>query len=167
MGLRFLFLVTVLVWGFGEFILPPNVNGQSPILKNQGGSLTTTGSGGVSMRVLWTITTYKVGDGAVWGKEEADKMLFKPLDLDSKTITFDGKVCRDVIFKKERVNAKKYLGQVYHTTPRIIGIEDEVFEVVKTNCHLPGFSEYIRLGDRRLVIHINGVFFFLEPAVNY
>jgi len=65
------------------------------------------------------------------------------------------------------VNAKEYLARVYRTTSRALGIDEEVVEVVKTNCDLPGFAEYIRLRDRRLVIHINGVFFFFEPAVNY
>ncbi len=40
-------------------------------------------------------------------------------------------------------------------------------ELVKTNCDLPGFSEYLGLKDRRIVICINGVFFYFEPAVNY
>jgi hypothetical protein len=108
-----------------------------------------------------------VGGSAVWGKEEARNLLFKPLDIDANSITFDGKMCRDIIFKKETVKAKEYLDQVFHTTPQALGIEEEVVELVKTNCALPGFSEYMRLQDRRIVIHINGVFFYFETAVNY
>jgi hypothetical protein len=61
----------------------------------------------------------------------------------------------------------EYLSHVYHTPPEALGVENEVLEVVKTNCSLPGFAEYMRLKGRRLMIHLNGVFFYFEPAVNY
>jgi hypothetical protein len=108
-----------------------------------------------------------VSEKAVWGEEEARKLLFKPLDIDTTKITFDGQTCHDVIFEREMVNVKEYLDRVYHTTPRALDIEGEVMEVVKTNCQLPGFAEYMRLRDRRLIIHLNGIFFYFEPAVNY
>ena len=167
MPLIFIFLVMALVWIFGTSMFAANPKGQSPVLKTEGLSSPATASSGVSMRVLWTVSGYKVGDGAVWGEEEARKMLFKPLDIDASTITFDGKTCRDVIFEREKVNAKEYLNHIYHTTPEALGIEQEVVEVVKTNCDLPGFAEYMHLRDRRLIIHLNGVFFYFEPFVNY
>jgi hypothetical protein len=126
-----------------------------------------TMGGGVSMRVLWTVSGYRLCKNAVWGDEEARKLLFKPLDITSTTITFDGKKCSNVIFRKESVKTKEYLDNFFHITPQRIDIADETVDVIKTDCNLPGFAEYLRLRDRRLVIHINGVFFFLEPAVNY
>ena len=119
------------------------------------------------MRALWTVSEYKLGANAIWGKEEARKLLFKPLDVDTNSITFDGRSCRDVIFNKETVKTKEYLDNSFQISPLSLGIKDEVVEVIKTNCTLPGFAEYMRLMDRRLVIHVNGVFFFFEPAVNY
>jgi len=167
MQLSFPFLLMALIWGSGTFLFVPNPEKQRPVLKTDGLSLPLVGSGGVSMRVLWTISEYKVGEGAVWGEEEARKLLFKPLDIDADKITFDGQTCRDVIFEKKMVNAKEYLDQVYQTTPQVLGIGQERVEVVKTNCKLPGFAEYMRLRDRRLIIHLNGVFFYFKPAVNY
>jgi hypothetical protein len=167
MPLSFSFLLMVLFWILGALMFPLNPEDQSLMLKTEGVSSPPTVSGSVSMRVLWTISGYKVSDGAVWGEEEARKLLFKPLDIDADKITFDGQACRDVIFEKRMVNAKEYLGHVYQTTPQALGIEQEKVEVVKTNCNLPGFAEYMRLRDRRLVIHLNGVFFYFNPAVNY
>lgn len=46
-------------------------------------------------------------------------------------------------------------------------MSDEWIEVIKTDCNLPGFQEYLRLGDRRLLIRVRGVFFFLEPSMSY
>ncbi len=124
-------------------------------------------SSGVSMRVLWTVSEYKVGEGAAWGDEEARKLLFKPLDIDAAQITFDGRTCRNVIFQREKVSAKEYLDRTYHTTPQALGIEEEAVEVIKTNCDLPGFAEYMRLKDRRLIIYLNGVFFYFKPTMTY
>jgi hypothetical protein len=108
-----------------------------------------------------------VGENAVWGEEEARKLLFKPLEIDSSKITFDGRTCHDVMFEKEMVSVKEYLDRVYQMTPQSLGIEGDEVEVVKTNCTLPGFAEYMRLRDRRLIIHLKGVFFYFEPGVNY
>jgi hypothetical protein len=119
------------------------------------------------MRVLWKVSEYRLGINAVWGEKEARQMLFRPLDITAASITFNGKTCRDVSFKKETVKTKEYLENAFHATPQALGIEGETIEVIKTNCDLPGFGEYLRLKDRRLVIRINGVFFYLKPAVNY
>jgi hypothetical protein len=123
--------------------------------------------GSVSMRVLWTVSEYKIGTNALWGNEEARNMLFKPLDITATTITFDGNKCSNVIFKKETVKTKEYLDNIFHAAHQLLDIADETVEVVKTDCNMPGFAEYLRLRGGRLIIHINGVFFYFEPAVNY
>jgi hypothetical protein len=122
---------------------------------------------GVSIRVLWTVSEYKLCKNATWGDEEARMLLFKPLDVTATTITFDGNTCTNVIFNKKTVKTKEYLDILFHITPQQIDIADETVDVIKTDCTLPGFSEYLRLRDRRLVIHINGVFFFLVPSITY
>jgi len=121
----------------------------------------------VSMRVLWTVSEYKIGKEAVWGEQEARGLLFKPLDMDDTSITFDGQTCRNISFDKKVINTAEYLCKEYDTDPQALGIEGETVELIKTNCNLPGFGEYIRLQNRQLIIHINGVFFYLSPAVNY
>ena len=167
MQLNLPILVMVFFEVLGVWILPVNPEEQPPKSKNDGRPSQFVEKGSVSMRVLWTISGYKVGEGAVWGEEEARKLLFKPLDIDATKITFDGQTCHDVIFEKETVKAKEYLANAYRTTPQALDIKEELIEVVKTNCRLPGFAEYIRLKDRRLIIHLNGVFFYFRPSVNY
>ncbi|HEY5271513.1 MAG TPA: hypothetical protein VII97_14335 [Anaerolineales bacterium] len=120
---------------------------------------------GVSMRVLWTVSGYVIGNNSSWGEQDAKAFLFKPLDMTDTEITFGGQVCKSVTFRQETVNAALYLSTVWQTTPQTLGIEDQELQVFKTNCALPGFQEYMRLGDGRLIVPINGVFFFFEPAV--
>jgi hypothetical protein len=155
-----------LAMGVGTMVFATTSEGKPPVLKTEE-MPSPCAVGGVSMRVLWTVSEYRIGGGAVWGKEEARTLLFKPLDIDATSITFDGKTCRDVSFKKEMVTVREHVDHVFHTTPQALGIDEQVVELIKTNCDLPGFSEYMRLKDRRIVIYINGVFFYFEPAVNY
>lgn len=119
---------------------------------------------GFSMRVLWTVSGYVPGPGTTFNKEDADAMIFSPLDVDESSITFDGKTCVNVVFRRERRQLGEYLARVHATNPQRIGLSDQEVEVVKTNCTLPGFSEYLRLPDSRLLIVIDGMFFFLEPV---
>ncbi len=167
MLLSFLLLMTILAWSLGTAVFASDPEGKPPALGTKQQSSPPFMSGGICIRVLWTVSEYRVGKNEAWGEEEARKLLFKPLDMDATRITFDGKTCRDVIFKKEKINAKEYLDHIYHTTPQGLGIEEETVGIVKTNCDLPGFAEFIRLRDGRLIIHLKGVFFYFTPAVNY
>jgi hypothetical protein len=123
-------------------------------------------STGKEMRVLWTVAAYKIGPGGEWGENEARSLLFKPLDIGSSHITFNGQSCRDILFTRRIVDTDTFLTERYQATPQLLGIADKTIQVITTDCQLPGFSEYIRLADRRLIVWIKGVFFFFEPKVN-
>lgn len=119
---------------------------------------------GASMRVLWTVSGYVIGKNATWSESEAQALLFKGLDINETQIIFDGQACSKVTFQVEKVNTADYLPSTWQTTAGELGIEDQQVQVVRTNCALPGFDEYLRLSDRRLVVPMEGVFFFLEPT---
>jgi hypothetical protein len=124
-------------------------------------------SGGVTVRVLWTVSGYKRTPGAAWSEDQAKAMLFKPLHIDGTSITFDCEKCDHISFERKAVEASQYLKTRYRVTPQWLGIEDGIIRVIETNCHVPGFSEYMHLNDRRLVVFVEGVFFFFELNVNY
>ncbi|MCF8055923.1 MAG: hypothetical protein K9K37_04700 [Desulfocapsa sp.] len=119
------------------------------------------------MRVLWTVTAYHIGQNSTWGEAEARRMLFKPLDISSSTITFDGQTCQDVTFTSELVDFEQYFTERHKMIPQELRLENETMKVIKTNCLIPGFQEYMRLSDRRLIVSIEGVLFVFEPKVNY
>lgn len=162
-----LYFTATLVIGLGTAILLTSAEAGASSLNNKGLPSVSPASGSASTRVIWMVSEYRVGKGAVWGEEEARALLFKPLDMSANTITFDGNQCGGVVYNKEKVNMKEYLDHAFHTTPQALGIDDVSAELVKTNCSLPGFSEYLRLKDRRIVTCINGVFFYFRPAVHY
>lgn len=119
--------------------------------------------GGGQMRVLWTVSGYVIGRNATWNESDAQALLFKGLDINDTQIIFDGQVCKGVTFQTEEVNLADYL-PAWKTTPAGLSIPDGQARLYKTSCTLPGFGEYLRLSDRRLVVPINGVFFFFEPT---
>jgi len=120
---------------------------------------------GVSMRVLWTVSGYVLGKAPTMAEQEAKALLFKPLDINETGITFNNKVCKGVTFRRETVDTAQYLADVWQVTPQTLGIDKQEMQVIRTNCDIAGFQEYMRLSDRRLIVPINGVFFFFEPAV--
>lgn len=122
---------------------------------------------GVEFRVLWSISSFSLGKDSEWGEDEAKNMLFKPLYMDSSSITFDGRSCTGIAFKTDQVNSTAYLSHRYDITPDIFSYSHDMLQVVRTNCSIEGFSEYMRLRDRRVVIHLHGVFFVFNPVVNY
>jgi len=122
---------------------------------------------GVAMRVLWTVGAYRLTPNSAWGDEEARKMLFKPLDITPSSITFDGRSCQDVAFYQQEVDAGSYLMGKFQISQQSLKITDKTFTVITTDCSLDGFSEYIRLTDRRLLVSFQGVLFFFNPKVNY
>jgi hypothetical protein len=122
---------------------------------------------GSSTRVLWRINQYVMGPAASVDEETAKTYIFKPLDISSDKIVFDGKTCQNVTFKKETVITDSFLADNWKTTQKDLGIAFPTIEVFKTSCDLPGFAEYIRLSDSRLIVSIDGVFYIFEPNTLY
>jgi len=129
-------------------------------------SLKLTGSG-EEIRVLWRVSGFISGPGASMDRAEAEAMLAKPLDIRGDRIVFDRKTCEGIRFGRTKEKLSAYLERVYEIAPKDLELTDQLIEVIRTDCSLPGFQEYMRLGDRRLVIQVRGVFFFFEPKVTY
>ncbi|MFO7568887.1 MAG: hypothetical protein R6W75_03735 [Smithellaceae bacterium] len=141
--------------------------GKVSTLQAKSPTLQDTAKSGVSMRALWTVSGFFIPTDSDATQEQARTLLFKPLDIGESWITFDGKTCHNLTFTHETVNpqdvAKSYFGAI----PEASGNTDIALNIVKTDCDIHGFSEYLRLKDRRLVIKRDGVFFYFQPAVDY
>ncbi len=122
---------------------------------------------GMSMRVLWTVSEYVIPDGSALTEDQARQFLFKPLDIGESWITFDGRTCPNVSFIRKSVPARDYFKRTFAIEPEALGIPDDNVDIVTTDCNLPGFKEYVRLKDRRLIVRMDGVFFYFRPAVDH
>ena len=117
------------------------------------------------MRVLWTVSSYVLGKGSSWSEKEAKTLIFKPLDITETSIIFNDRTCTGIKFDRELVNSGEYFSRKALVTQQELGITEEKVQVIRTTCDIPGFQEYIRLHDSRLIVPMNGVFFFFEPAM--
>ncbi len=144
----------------------PTTPAQMMAITPTSASGTDTAGTGVSMRVLWTINGYVMGPVSAVDEATAKTYLFKPLDIEADKIVFNGQTCQNVTFTSETVTTDSYLADTWKTTQKALNIDFSNIQVFKTNCDLPGFKEYMRLGDRRLIVPIDGVFYFFEPRVN-
>jgi hypothetical protein len=131
-------------------------------------AITPTSDSGMAAttRVLWTVKQYILGANATVDENTAKSYLFKPLDIGPDYITFDGNTCQNVTFNKQTVATDQFLTDSLKTTQQTLGIDFAQIEVDQTNCTLPGFAEFMRLPDRRLIVSIDGVFYFFAPKVN-
>lgn len=120
-----------------------------------------------TLRVLWTVSKYKILDESRISEQEARALLAKPLDMSETSITFDGNTCSNISFQKDEVDSVDYLLSHFNISPQEIGIKEPMLQVVRTSCNIPGFSEYIRLPGRQLVIFRNGLILFFSPRINY
>lgn len=118
----------------------------------------------VSMRVLWSVAGYRLGPQAGMSEQEAQSYLFKALDLTQDQICFDGRRCGIAGLQRQRVDPARYLPAAWQVTAEELGIGEPEIEVVRTGCSLPGLGEYLQLKGSRLVIQIQGVFFYLDPV---
>lgn len=119
------------------------------------------------IRVLWTVSDYRILDPGLTDAESARALLGQPLDLDATGILFEGQRCMDPLFQSEWVDTQTYFSARFpHLHPHDLGIDDDTVEVVTTSCELPGFGEYLRLSNRRLGIFRDGIFLMFLPWVN-
>ena len=118
------------------------------------------------MRALWSVSGYHLGQGAGISEQEAQRYLFKALDLTQGEIIFDGRSCQAGELQRRKVDPARFLPLAWRVTPEELGIAEREIEVVSTDCALPGFREYLRLQGNRLVIRVEGVFYFLDPVWN-
>ena len=120
------------------------------------------------MRVLWTISDYVLGTDFSGQEADAKGMIFTPLDITDTQIIFSDQMCIDVVFEEESIVLSEYLPNAWQETPQSLGIEmEKEGMLIRTNCELFGFREYLRLSDGRLVVPYNNVFFFFNPNVVY
>ena len=119
----------------------------------------------VMMGIPWKLTDYLILPNARWNKSDANKLLFKEAFINKNSISFNGKTCKGVNFKRSSVSLNQYLSTKYHISAEALNLTEQQASMISTNCNLSGFNNYLRLNDRRVLIFINGVAFFFVAAV--
>jgi hypothetical protein len=121
-----------------------------------------------SIRILWRVSDYVLGDNFIGNESDANAFIFEPLNISDDQIIFMNKMCSGVVFTEERVDAADYISTNWQIIPQSIGIEKETdCDLVRTNCALFGFRAYLRFSDGRLIVPYKDVYFVFEPSSIY
>ena len=123
-------------------------------------------SGVDTLRILWTVSRYVPGSSPAMSEEEAKLLLHAPLGMTESSITFNGRTCSGVQFRRDRQKTADALSGTLHAAMERLGIRDDTVRVVQTNCSMPEFREYVQLNDGRLIVPIRGWYFILEPMID-
>lgn len=151
------------------FFISPAASAKRPSsdVENYAGNMSKTLQTGETMRVLWTVSSYQKTKNATSEDSEARKLLFQPLDITPSSISFNGQTCVDISFSSKVFDTEDYFHKHFAISPLLIDYNDNKIEVIQTTCTIPGFSEYIRLRDRRLVVDIDGILYIFIPNISY
>lgn len=120
-----------------------------------------------TLRVTWVVGDYRILDRAQVSDEEGVALLSRPLHIDQNSISFDGKRCEKVTFQRQQVDLPEYLRSGFAISPQDLGVTASKAQLVRTSCDLPGFSEYLHLPDRKILVFRTGVCLVFSPWVNY
>jgi len=129
-------------------------------------STTKEKQSGVVMGIPWKLTDYLILPNATWNKSDANKLIFKEAFIDKNSIHFNGQTCKGVNFKYSTVSLNQHLSTKYHISVGAMNLPEQQASIISTNCNIRGFNNYLRLNDRRILIFLNGVAFFLTPSIS-
>lgn len=109
----------------------------------------------------WQVVRHQDTPGAAIGKQEADSWLDQNMIITDEQIAFSGSICHFKTMNSRAVNAADYLLDRYSLTLKDIGLSQQVFQVVETDCSSP-HDILLVLNQGELVLYWKGYFFFLE-----
>lgn len=116
-----------------------------------------------SMRVLWRVGRVEQActDGASCGGSFAPGT---PLDITASSITFGDRSCTGVRFERSSASLADFLGPECATPS---GLSPTAVTVFRSDCDIPGFAEYARLPDGRLLLRQGRCLVLLPPVRHY
>ena len=116
--------------------------------------------------VSWDIFTHYASPIAALSEAEATARYGTPITITADSITFGDQTCTDLTYSGEYLLAGNYFDTFYQFSSQTIYIEPQTpIAIIRTNCDIPGFGEFISLdqGYEQLFINQDGVFYPLYP----
>lgn len=118
-----------------------------------------------TLRITWLVSDYRILDRGMATDQEARALLSRPLSVDDVSISFDGKSCVDVSFQRHAVDLRAYLRSHFNLSPEDLGITSPAGQLVRTSCDLAGFSEYLQVPARKILVFRDGICLIFSPRI--
>ncbi len=113
----------------------------------------------------WVVTEHKAPSISAMRKEEADSWVGKIAQYTEQKAAFDREVCESANYKRSAMQIED-LWTGFRISPELLGYKGGPIEIVEVYCGnsewlIPG-STLVRVGEDRLFIVWDGVFFHLQ-----
>jgi hypothetical protein len=110
---------------------------------------------------IWKSSGNIPGPVSAMSAADIDAIMQKTTDIRQDKIDFAGQTCPVTHYTITSQDSASYFQDSYKTSLQQIGIDYPTIEVIKTDCTLPGFGEFVRTPENTLLVDIDGVFFVL------
>jgi hypothetical protein len=108
---------------------------------------------------LWMSSGNIPGPVSAMSAADIDATMQKSADIYKDKIDFNGQSCPVSGYTITSQDAATYFQNMYQATLQQLGLSYQNVEVIKTNCSIPGFGEFVRTPENTLLVNIDGVFF--------
>ncbi len=109
----------------------------------------------------WIIEDYKSSTEGE-GEETIKSYLGKEALFHEDLVALGEEYCEEPIFKIKNVNTWDYLLYQYKTSPDFLNIDKDKIQIVSIMSKDQFFYEFIKESDDRIIVNIDGVFFYLK-----
>ncbi len=110
----------------------------------------------------WIIEDYKVSVEDKEANEIVKHYIGKDALFHEDLVVLGDDCCKEPIFKTKNVSTWDYILYHYKTSPDFLGIEKDKIQIVSITNEEQFFYEFIKEADDKIIVNINGVFFYLK-----
>ena len=113
----------------------------------------------------WVIEDYKIGDvSGAMDEKTAKTYIGKEALFDEKLVAIDDQYCLEPLFKIKNVNTADYFIYQYKLNPDFLDIAKNEIQIVSIMNKEQFFHEFIKVSEEKIIINIDGVFFYLNKV---
>jgi hypothetical protein len=121
-------------------------------------------NGNVPLYGEWEVYSFKLGSPNIVPSEQASSWIGKKAVFAENAAVIGEEYCTEPMYKIKNVNLVSYLLYQYKINPDYLNIQDEDIQAVSITSEGQYFHEFIKLGDSKIIVNIDGVFFFLKKT---
>lgn len=110
----------------------------------------------------WKVEKYKRASTNGLSDEEVDNIVGSDALFHEKFVILGNDICLSPAYKIKNVNTLDYLLYQYKVNPDFLGIVDRQIQVIYMTSEEQCYYEFIRETDDKMIVNIDGVFFYLS-----
>ena len=112
----------------------------------------------------WIVEDYKISSISSMNEKTAKTYIGKEALFDKELVAIGDDYCLKPSFKIKNVKTSDYLIYQYKVNPDFLNIDKDEIQIVSITGEEQFFYEIIKESDERIIVNIDGVFFYLKQV---